>query len=328
MENVSPSANPYRNEDIAQESIQNTSSLLNLEYGRSQAQKRALARLKKKSEFLLNLITNLDTLIYVEFCIIYYMDCSLFRLVLRLLNQMIFFTPKPAFIRPAPQQRPYIGAIFIPGVTCMLLHIFTARSEASEAMRGYLHGGVIIDLIGQKGPTSKVHLILLDILLLVLQCFMLSVRVEEDRLQTILTVLSRSSSKMADLTLIQDYDAEERGIIRDEIVAGNNLELEQIAGPSSSNSHDQEISNMEIESESESTSQLTQEDDEALELFWSGMASVCDFHILHNLKKQWRDYGNATGSALQTVGYSAELAAITANRRISAATTQLQQGVS
>lgn len=241
---------------------------------------------------------------------------------------MIFFTPKPAFIRPAPQQRPYIGAIFIPGVTCMLLHIFTARSEASEAMRGYLHGGVIIDLIGQKGPTSKVHLILLDILLLVLQCFMLSVRVEEDRLQTILTVLSRSSSKMADLTLIQDYDAEERGIIRDEIVAGNNLELEQIAGPSSSNSHDQEISNMEIESESESTSQLTQEDDEALELFWSGMASVCDFHILHNLKKQWRDYGNATGSALQTVGYSAELAAITANRRISAATTQLQQGVS
>lgn len=74
MENVSPSANPYRNEDIAQESIQNTSSLLNLEYGRSQAQKRALARLKKKSEFLLNLITNLDTLIYVEFCIIYYME--------------------------------------------------------------------------------------------------------------------------------------------------------------------------------------------------------------------------------------------------------------
>ncbi|POS84873.1 hypothetical protein EPUL_002686, partial [Erysiphe pulchra] len=327
MENVSPLANPYQTEDIARESIEPTGSQQNLQYGRSQAQKRALARVKKKSEFLLNLITNLDTLIYVEFCIIYYMDCSLFRLILRALNQMIFFTPKPAFIRPAPQQRPYIGAIFIPGITCILLHIFTARSEATEAMRGYLHGGVIIDLIGQKGPTSKIHLILLDILLLVLQCFMLSVRVEEDRLQTILTILSRSSSKMADLTVIQDYDAEERGIIRDEIVADNSLELEQIAGPSSSNSHDpQPMINREIGPVTESSSQLMQEDDETLELFWSGMATVCDFHILYNLRKQWRDYGNATGSALQTVGYSAEFAAITANRRISAATARLQQG--
>lgn len=241
---------------------------------------------------------------------------------------MIFFTPKPAFVRPAPQQRPYIGAIFIPGITCILLHIFTARSEATEAMRGYLHGGVIIDLIGQKGPTSKIHLILLDILILALQCFMLSVRVEEDRLQTILTVLSRSSSKMADLTVIQDYDAEERGIIRDEIVEDNSLELEQIAGPSSSSYDPQPVINRDIEPASESPSQLTQEEDEALELFWSGMATVCDFHILYNLKKQWRDYGNATGSALQTVGYSAEFAAITANRRISAATARLQQGVS
>ena len=43
-----------------------------------------------------------------------YSSCSLFRLLLRVLNQMIFLTPKPNFIPPAPQHRPYIGAIFGP----------------------------------------------------------------------------------------------------------------------------------------------------------------------------------------------------------------------
>src|SRR3954469_4316676 len=93
-------------------------------------------------------------------------SCSLFRLLLRAVNQMMFLSPKPQFIPTAPIHRPYIGAIFAPNIICILLHILTARSEAGEAMRGYLHGGVIIDLIGQKGPTSKFHLVVLDLLVL------------------------------------------------------------------------------------------------------------------------------------------------------------------
>jgi hypothetical protein len=101
--------------------------------------------------------------------------------------QLIFLTPKPASVPGvAPTHRPWVYVILGPNLICMLLHIFTSRSEAGEAMRGYLHGGIIVDLIGYKGPTSKIHLLLLDILVLALQCFMLAVVMEKDRLSTVM----------------------------------------------------------------------------------------------------------------------------------------------
>ncbi|CCU78835.1 hypothetical protein BGHDH14_bgh02198 [Blumeria hordei DH14] len=272
------------------------------QYVLSSAQKITLARAKKKIEFLTNLLTNLDTLIYIELCVVYYMDCSLFRLLLRFLNQMIFFTPKPV-----PRQRPYIGAIFVPGIICMLLHLFTARSEASEAMRGYLHGGVIIDLIGQKGPTSKIHLLTLDIILLMLQCFMLAVHVEKGRLQIILATVANPRTEVvsprADVVNLQDHDVEERGLIRNENLNDADIELQNITVDSLSNNHDQSLGvNRERErllsDYTARTGRESEEDeyeeDETLEMFWSGMAIVSDFHILDNLKKQWHSYGCAT----------------------------------
>lgn len=244
---------------------------------------------------------------------------------------MIFFTPKPAFIRTAPQKRPYIGAIFVPGFICMFLHVFTARSEAGEAMHGYLHGGVIIDLIGQKGPTSKIHLLLLDILLLVLQCFMLAVSVEKDRLQIILIALSKPGSEheipVAELSTAQDYDNEERGFFRNEGINDDDFELQDLSD-TSQNQVARSILGMEDERTNvQSTSQQAQEDDEILELFWSSMTTVSDFHILYNLRRQWQDYGIATGSTLRTYGYSTELTALTANRRINTPPAGLQQSV-
>jgi len=125
---------------------------------------------------------------------------------------MMFLTPKPNFIPPMPQHRPYIGAIFGPNIICLFLHLFTARSEAGEAMRGYLHGGVIIDLIGQKGPTSKFHLVVLDVLVLALQCFMLSVHVERERLAAIMSALVQGTpadQPRVEAVASQDHDAEE-----------------------------------------------------------------------------------------------------------------------
>lgn len=42
----------------------------------SPAQKRVLARTKKRHEFVSNLMTNLDILIYVELSIVYYMELA------------------------------------------------------------------------------------------------------------------------------------------------------------------------------------------------------------------------------------------------------------
>jgi hypothetical protein len=290
--------------------------------------------MKKKFEFITSLMNNLDILIYAELSIIYYMDCSLFRLLLRVLNQMLFLTPKPNFIPPAPQHRPYIGAIFGPNLICILLHIFTARSEAGEAMRGYLHGGVIIDLIGQKGPTSKIHLVLLDFLILGLQCFMLAVHVEKERLSALIAVyLSPSTSTTeqprAAVVSAQDHDAEERGIIRDVVTDGGDIELQPLAsqndGPSTTEIEGQE--RIEERKRLLAEPPPREDDDDPLDTFWSGTAILADFHVIHNLKRQWADYGSATESAIQTMGFSAEFAAVTANRRLNAASARFQQNL-
>jgi hypothetical protein len=249
---------------------------------------------------------------------------------------MMFLTPKPSFIPPAPQHRPYTGAIFGPNIVCMLLHIFTARSEASEAMRGYLHGGIIVDLIGQKGPTSKIHLVLLDLLILGLQCFMLAVHVEKERLSALLAAYLLPAGSSTDQPRVavvsaQNHDAEERGIMRDGITSNEDIELQPLAPrneePSMLETEGRERNEERERLLAEPPPRQDDEDDYPLDTFWSGTAVVADFHVLHNLRRQWEDYGNATESAIQTVGFSAEFAAVAANRRLNAASARFQQNL-
>ncbi|KAG4433540.1 hypothetical protein IFR05_010965 [Cadophora sp. M221] len=305
----------------------------------SPAKKRALAQTKKKFEFINNLTLHLDILIYAELCILYYMDCSLFRLLLRAVNQMMFLSPKPQFIPAAPIHRPYIGAIFGPNIICILLHILTARSEAGEAMRGYLHGGVIIDLIGQKGPTSKFHLVLLDLLVLGLQCFMLAVHVERERLIAVKDALSSTVPTAATdvpreaVVSAQNLDAEERGQMGGAAIVNSEGDMEmqpmipQNDGPSSSRNEVDERNEERDRLLAEPPAEQEEDDDGTLDILWSGSAIVADFHVMHTLRRQWLDYGNATESAIQTVGFSAEFAAVTASRRMNAAGARSQRDV-
>ncbi|EKD20714.1 uncharacterized protein L3040_006436 [Drepanopeziza brunnea f. sp. 'multigermtubi'] len=303
------------------------------------AQSDARALFEKKHEFITSLTSNLDVLIYAELSILYYMDCSLFRFLLRVLNQMMFLTPKPSFVPPAPQHRPYIGAIVLPNMICVLLHLFTARPEAGEAMRGYLHGGVIIDLIGYKGPTSRFHMILLDLLVLSLQFFMLAVHVEKEKLSAIIEVYKKNDAVPVTAVSVaptQDLDAEERGEIGHRSVRRNgDMEMQEIIPQNDGPSSITRIGETDEERNEErerllaepSPAQEEVEDGSTLELLWSASAVVAEFNIFYNLRRQWRDYGSATESALQTVGFSAEFAAITANRRINAASARLQRDV-
>ena len=48
---------------------------------RTPAQKRAEAQTKKKFDFISNLMANLDMTIYVELCIIYYMEYAALRIL-------------------------------------------------------------------------------------------------------------------------------------------------------------------------------------------------------------------------------------------------------
>lgn len=165
-------------------------------------------------------------------------SCSFSRLVMRALVQYMYLTPKPEeFVKLMPPPRPQMYTVFGSNAICMLVHLIFSLPEAGETMRGYLHGGVIIDFIGQKAPTSRLSLLALDCLILVLQCIMCAIWMEKDRLKNMESTLKRVSAggvpKRGDVitpavpttavdvlsgatTSTQDLDAEERGVLRDD----------------------------------------------------------------------------------------------------------------
>lgn len=184
---------------------------------------------------------------------------------MRSLVQYMYLTPKPEdFLKLMPAPRPQIYTILGSNIICMLFHLIFALPEATETMRGYLHGGVIIDFIGQKAPTSKIGLLLLDGLVLLLQCVMCAIWLEKDRLKKIEITLrsvaaggfpksvpatgppgvvgttTTTAATAADVTSRQDLDAEERGVLRDDPLGAdetNDIELQPLMNERSSPSN-------------------------------------------------------------------------------------------
>ncbi|KAK8049580.1 hypothetical protein PG994_011310 [Apiospora phragmitis] len=299
---------------------------------RSSLSKKAKEGLAKKLAFLTHLLGCLDTLIYAELCTLYYMECSFFRLFLRWLPQWTYLTPKPeniVFLLPNYQASAIVG----PNLLCMLLHIVTSLPQASEASRGYLHGGVLVDFVGQRPPTSKFTLLLLDAILLGLQCFMLAVNMERDKVRKIIkpTRSRATSGGRAGVstrpTSNQDHDAEERGIHRDAPAAGQTDEV--TTGTSA-------MGDLEGSAEvTEAGSIITSRGAEARrnsgyeelgDVLNSGNATLADFHVRDALRTAWSDRLNTPESgaafALQNVGYNATLAALAAQRNARRATTR------
>jgi len=292
---------------------------------KAQIRKRIAAQTKRRAEFIHDIMFNLDILIYAELCVLYYMEyapctpgllyvcytntcsCSFFRFILRVLFQVMFLTPKPKFVPPTAKHRPYIGALIGGNIICTLLHIFTHRPEAGELTRGYLHGGIIIDFIGQKGPTSKIHLVIMDLLITALQCFMIAVHVEEKKLKEVLAVPKASVPPTTTGNMSQDHDAEERGITRNAGTTSEDIELQEL--PRSRTENGAQV----MRNDDEQAQLLSDaggragEDavDGPLDLYYSGNVIVGEFHVLHTLRGQWEDYDSATTTALHTVGTSA-----------------------
>ena len=107
-------------------------------------------------------------------------SCSIVHFAIRGIVQLLFFTPKASPFPEASKQQPYVGAIALSNLFCMFLHCISANPASGEATRGYLHGGLFIDFIGQKGPISKLRLLTFDLMILVIQIIMLGVLLEKD----------------------------------------------------------------------------------------------------------------------------------------------------
>jgi Fungal domain of unknown function (DUF1746) len=161
---------------------------------------------KRHVELLEDLLRTFDSLIFIELSVLFYLDCVFRLLIVRTLVQLFLLTARPPGL-PPPPTRSALGAVVGSNILCILHHVLSARPEAGLGFSSYLHGSILIDFVGQLGPTPKTRLLCMDVLVLALQITMLGLGIEKRRMQ--------NSGKQT-LGVTQDLEAEEAGLMRSE----------------------------------------------------------------------------------------------------------------
>jgi len=243
--------------------------------------------------------------------------CSFVRFLLRLLPHYSFLTPKDGLLLPAEQ--PHIYSIFIPSVLCIFAHIFFSLPQAGEASRGYLHGGVIIDFIGQKPPSSRLAFLTFDLVIMGAQCLMLAVHQEREKLKKAVSPSLPTLSPSGDQTeqpaateTAQDHDAEERGMLRDEprIEDMEGIELQTLSG-----SGGREDGSQADAEQGGNTYGSAAASADMLDIIRSGNAVLANLHVIDAVRTVGSGAQSPAAYSLRTLGYGATLAALAAERR-------------
>lgn len=174
----------------------------------------------------------------------------------------------------------------------MLLHLLFVHPDAGEETRGYLHGGLFIDFIGQKAPVSRLRLFMFDVLVMVLHLIMLGLIVE--RVKTNSNGSSSTATPQDSTTNPgQDLDAEERGVRRSDTgLSGDAMELSEL---NNDRPPDQSPEQAELLAEPlDDGSGHVSRDSHPLDTFVSGVAVIMDMSLIGTIRDQWR-YNPATG---------------------------------
>lgn len=237
-------------------------------------------------------------------------SCSFLRFAFRALFHFYYLTSKPIpILGEHSKNQPYTGAIIGSNVVCAMAHVLSAGPAAGEATRGYLHGGLIIDFVGQKGPTSKICLLALDGLIWLLQMCMLAVVVKTRSLKMARTEgpPSSSSARAAaglaaalrnDASTQQDHDAEEQGRLRSDIEANEGIELRSMfpssttahrAVPSNNDDREEEM-NMLLSGHNDDVDAVTNTSIHPFDIFYSGQVNVIDLHLVETARNQFWAY--------------------------------------
>ncbi|PGH05457.1 hypothetical protein GX51_02981 [Blastomyces parvus] len=237
-----------------------------------------------KAVMLERLLRDLDMLIYCELSAVYYMDCSILHFTIRAIVQFIFFTPKAGPLPEATTNAPPIVTVFLSNIACMLLHYISSAPTAGEASRGYLHGGLFIDFIGQKGPVSKFRLFLFDLLVFGMQLIMLCVVLEKDRTKQ----LARPADSENRTPNLQDHDSEERGVAPDDAHlpgSADDIEMHDLPSPERASTDESRTRLLEFE-DGHTTSALAG-NRHPRDAFLSAQTVIADINILQALRDQW-----------------------------------------
>lgn len=168
---------------------------------------------------------------------------------------------------------------------CAFLHIVAIHPSAGEETRGYLHGGLFIDFVGQKAPVSRIRLVMFDFLIMLIHLIMLGLILERVR-----TDVKRESTQDDESQATspgaedgtnpeQDLDAEERGVLRNET---NNDESSE--GPQDSSLERTAL----LAEPAEDGSTLVSRHSHPLDTYASGEALILDMGLFETIRDQWR----------------------------------------
>ena len=197
--------------------------------------------------------------------------------------------------RPA---RTYIGTIFGTNLLCFLLHILSFPPAAGEATRGYLHGGILIDFVGQESPVSRVRLVSLDMLTWALQVVILAVMLERRKTAASSNAQSRADEPLPSTSISsgQDHDSEERGILRP-FASSPTEDIELQPLPSGRTGADEDRERNELLRHRTLPSSFNDDDDDGpgsnftdehpLDRFHSGQYVLADIYLMDVVRTQW-----------------------------------------
>ena len=213
---------------------------------------------------------------------------SLLRFMSRAIIQYIYFTPQPANFPMSPFRGPHLGLITLVNFGCLLVHIFATAPEAGEAVRGYIHGGLFVDFVGEKGPISKVKLVFFDTLIVVLQAVLLAVDVERTGLKKAMNKSSANSSDQSISTSpVQDLDSEERGLHRDIGMNVEDIELRPLRSSIRQTNHfgdAEEAGGF----ETPTAFQQRRTDEHPENIYDGGQEVIANLHIIESIRTAWR----------------------------------------
>ena len=277
-----------------------------------EARHKLRAQQGRRALFLDDMIRSIDIAIYCQLSVLYYMEyvcshllsqlsssrallnigaaisdgmysCSLLRFLLRVIPHWVFFSPKPAFLPPLPRDRPFASAILVTNSIALALHLFLKAPEAGESVRGYLHGGLLIDFVGELGPISKSRLALFDLLTIALQLIILPAVLERRDLKNVMEEsLDGTDRPLSDglgsMQIRQDIDAEEQGIHRSEFGREEDIELKPLSKDTARA--------VELNPSHRRT-------EHHMDVFYSGQLVVADLHVLDAVRVSWRAHSRA-----------------------------------
>jgi hypothetical protein len=174
-------------------------------------------------------------------------------------------------------------------------------------MRGYMHGGIFIDFVGEKGPIPKTRLVLFDILTVLLQVVMLGVLIESQTLRTPSSSPSATTETAAQTGTAQDHDSEERGLHRADTTpiishydgAADDIELQPLHRSGTGRTGGEEDGERD-ELLAEPSNTRNSADSHPLDSFYTGGVVIADLHLTDTIRNQWWQYQTAATSTSTT----------------------------